>query len=93
MVITESTEYSTYPEGKRDWFYTLFGPCFAKPFIEDNQYYHKVIWFKYTTDGKKCISLHPAPNDYETDFDSPECLFFCSLLFRFIRRNICCDRR
>ncbi len=70
---------SIYQEGNRDWFYTLFGYFFAKPFIKDDQCYHKLFWFKYTTDGKKCMGLYNEPNDYEVDIDEPNCLFFCAI--------------
>ena len=85
---------STCSEGKRDWFYTLFGSCFSKRYIDiyDKKYYHKVFWFRYTTDGKKCMGLCPEPGEYdppEADLYKPNCLFFCAIIMRFIRKYIC----
>jgi hypothetical protein len=92
----QEPEYSKCPEGRRDWFYTLFGPCFAKKYtdIYDGKYYHKVLWFKYTCDGKKCAGLCAPPGEYyppEAEVFKPDCLFFCALTLRFIRIHICCD--
>jgi hypothetical protein len=88
-------EYSTCPEGKRDWFYTLFGCCFAKPYLDihDKQHYHKVLCFKYTTDGKECCGLYPGPNKMSSpghEFLKPDCFSFCVITINFIGKNICC---
>ena len=92
----DATEYSTYPEGSRKWFYMFFAPCFAKKYIDryDKKYYHKVLWFKYTTDGRKCKGLYWNPEeDYPYDIEvlRPDFWFFCTMTFRWIRINICCD--
>jgi hypothetical protein len=90
------TEYTTCPEGRKDWYYTLFGPCFAKLYVDksDKKYYHKVLWFKYTTDGKSCEGVYvDNPDDYyfdEIEVHRPDCFFFCGITMRFIRRRICC---
>ncbi len=96
MNLDKTTEYSTYPEGKRDWFYNIFGYCFSKKYIDiyDKKYYHKVFWFRYTTDGKKCMGLYSEPGEYyppEAEEYNPDCFFFCAIILRFIRKNICCD--
>ena len=88
-------ENSVYPEGKRNWFYTLFAPCFSKKYIDryDKKYYHKVLWFKYTTDGRQCCGLYVDPTkDYSFDSETvrPECLFFCDIFIRFIRIHLFC---
>lgn len=93
--MSDNIRYSTYPEGKCDWYYRLFSRFFSKLYIDkyDNQYYHKIFWFKYTTDGKKCMGLYPDPNDDyppppEAEEYEPDCLFFCAITLRFIRRRI-----
>ena len=93
---TETTEYSIYPEGRRDWFYTLFGYCFAKKFVDyfDKKYHHNVLWFRYTSDGRKCEGLAVEDNEPyppEADEYEPECIVFCALCIRCIRINICCN--
>ena len=89
----DESKHSVYPEGKKDWYYTLFGRCFSKKYVDryDKQCYHKLFWFKYTTDGKKCCGLYWDPNeDYplEIEIYEPDCLFFCGMFVRFIRINI-----
>ncbi len=89
-----SIEYSIYPEGKKDLYYLLFGKCFSKLYIDryDNKFYHKVIWFSYTSDGKRCKGLYSNPDeDYppEAEIYRPDCLFFCAIFLRFIRKYIC----
>lgn len=91
----KTTEYSTYPEGTRKWFYMIFAPCFSKRYIDryDKKYYHKVLWFKYTTDGRKCEGLYWDPNEdypYDIEIYEPECLYFCAMFIRWIRRRIFC---
>lgn len=93
---TNHNEYSTYPEGRRDWFYTLFGYCFAKKIKDyyDKKYYHNVLWFRYTTDGKRCEGTAIEDNKpYSLDEDvlGPECIVFCALCVNCIRRTICCN--
>lgn len=93
--LMDTIPYAVEPLGRRDWFYTLFGPCFAKPFVEDDRVYHKVLWFKYTTDGKKCWGIYFEPGESyppEAEEINPDCFFCWAFIFRFIRRNICCDR-
>jgi hypothetical protein len=90
----EESKHSVYPEGKKDWYYTLFVRCFSKKYVDryDKQCYHKLFWFKYTTDGKKCCGLYWDPNeDYplEIEIYEPDCLFFCGMFVRFIRIHIC----
>ncbi len=90
-------EYSICPEGKKDWYYRLFGKCFSKLYIDsyDKKYRHKVLWFSYTTDGKQCKGLYSKPDeDYppEAELYRPDCLFFCALSLRFIRKYIFCNK-
>ena len=86
--------YSSCLEGRRDWFYILFGYCFRKKYIQvcEWTYYYKVLWFKYTMDGRKCIGLYDEPEDtdyhYENELYGPECIVFIALFCRFIRINI-----
>ncbi len=93
----DTTEYSTCPQESRKWFYMFFAPCFAKKYIDpdDKKYYHKVLWFKYTTDGRKCEGLYWNPEEvspYDIEVFRPDVWFFCALTFRWIRINICCDK-
>jgi hypothetical protein len=93
--VKKEPEDSLCPEGKRDWFYTLFGWCCAKKVMGkyDENYYHKVLWFKYTCDGNKCEGMYIAPDenyDEEAELYKPNCLFFTLITIRFIRRYICC---
>lgn len=95
-VAPDTIEYSTCPEGRRDWFYTLFGCCFAKNVIDyfDKKIYHNVLWFRYTTDGNKCEGFaikDMEPYALDEDVYGPECIVFCALCMRFMRINICCN--
>ena len=88
-------KYSTFSEGTSDWFYKLFGHCFSKLYIDyyDKQYYHRVLWFKYTTDGKKCMGLYSNPDEPypdEVEIYQPDCFTFSALFLRYIRINLCC---
>ena len=92
----DTTEYSTCPEESRKWFYMFFAPCFAKKYIDryDKKYYHNVLWFRYTTDGKRCEGTAIEDNEpYSLDEDiyGPECIVFCALCVNCIRVNICCN--
>jgi hypothetical protein len=92
-------DYSICPDGKRDWFYTLFG-CFSKLYVcrYDKMYFRKVLCFRYTTDGNRCCGMYAQPDPEkgmggvypeEAEVLEPECLFFYALFLRFIRVNIC----
>jgi hypothetical protein len=79
--------YSSYPEGRRDWFYILFGYCFRKKYIQvcEWTYYYKVFCLKYTMDGKKCIGLYDDPEaeiyNYENETYKATCYTFLSISF------------
>ena len=83
--------YSSCPEGKKDWFYLLFGYCFRKKYIQQCEwtYYYKVLWFKYTMDGNKCVGLYDDPNDYDYHYENEAYGADCYTLTP-ICLNLCC---
>lgn len=80
---------SSCPEGSKDWYYTLFGYCFRKKYIQtcDWTYYYKVLGFKYTMDGNKCIGVYDDPNgdtyNDENETFKPGPVAFCGLCMRY----------
>ncbi len=63
--------YVTNPECKMDWFYCLFGRCFAKPVLIENKIFHVVCCFQYSTDGKGSYGCHVPPGE-TYPIDEPE---------------------
>jgi hypothetical protein len=93
-------EYSICPEGKRDWFYTLFG-CFSKLYLcrYDEMYFRKVLCFRYTTDGKRCCGLYVQKDPEESMgggypdgyfFLNPGFLCCCYFTLDFLEPCLCC---
>ncbi len=82
--------YSSCPEGKKDWFYLLFGYCFRKKYIPECEwkYYYQVLWFKYTMDGNKCVGFCDDPDDDEYNENNAFQTDCCMITRLFI--GLCC---
>lgn len=63
--------YVVHLDGKKDWFYCMFGSCFAKQILDNNRYYHKVCCFQYSTDGHGSYGCHVPPGEV-FPIDEPE---------------------